>query len=64
MTERELYDSLSDELKADIRTIISDSTKLMEVAAKHNLVCRRGGKEYAKANLLTMIKAVEEIEAQ
>lgn len=61
-TEKEFYESLSDELKADIRTVISDKTKLMEVARKYNLTYRRGGKEYAKTSILSMIATVKKFE--
>ena len=62
MTEREYYDSLSNELKADIRLVIADKNKCMEVAKKHNLTYRERGREYAKGTFLNMITVVKKFE--
>ena len=63
MTEREFYDSLGDELKADIRSVIDDKTKFMEVARKHGLTFRKRGEEFAKAPFMSMIMVVKKFEA-
>ena len=62
MTERECYDLIDDELKADLRTVISDPSKLMEVAQKHNLTFKERGREYAKASVIHMITVIRKFE--
>lgn len=61
-TDKELYDSLSDDLKADLRIVLLDKTKLLEVAKKHNMTFRAYGQEYAKASILTKLRVVKEFE--
>ena len=62
LTDREFYDSLSEDFKEDIRSVISGEKTLMEVAKKHGLTYRKRGEEFAMASMANMIKAVKKFE--